>query len=73
MRKKTTAKILSYGKRSSVIHIKPSHEGKLHSDLGVKQDNKIPLSKLEQAKHSSSPAERKRATFAINARSWHHK
>ena len=74
-KKKTTAHILSYGKKKSAsgIHIKPSHEGELHSDLGVSQDSKIPMSKLEEAKHSSSPAERKRATFAINASHWHHK
>ena len=72
-KKRTTAKILGYGKRSSGIHIKPSHEGLLHKDLGVKQGGKIPLGDLEAAKHSSNPAERKRATFAINARSWNHK
>lgn len=52
------------------IKIKPSHKGRLHKDLGVKKGEKIPLKKLEAAKHSSSPAERKRANFAINARKW---
>ena len=52
------------------IHIKPSHKGLLHKNLKVKQGEKIPLSALQHAKHSSSPAERKRATFALNARSW---
>jgi len=55
-----------------MIKIKPSHKGLLHKNLGVKKGKKIPLSKLMAAKHSSSPAERKRATFAVNARGWHH-
>lgn len=46
--------------------IKPSHKGLLHKKLGVPQGEKIPAKKLEQAKHSKSPAERKEATFAEN-------
>ena len=57
----------------SGIHIKPSHEGKLHHGLHVPEGQKIPMSKLEEAKHSSSPAVRRRATFAINARGFKHK
>jgi hypothetical protein len=52
------------------INIKPSHRGLLHKDLGVKKGKKIPLSELMEAKKSSNPAERKRATFAANARRW---
>ena len=52
------------------INIKPSHKGLLHKELGVKEGEKIPESKLESAKHSSNPAERKRATFAENAKHW---
>lgn len=52
------------------IHIKPSHKGKLHADLGKKPGAKLSEKELEKAKHSKDPAERKRATFAINARSW---
>lgn len=48
------------------IRIKPSHRGLLHEELHVPQGQKIPASKLEAAKHSSDPAERKRANFAIN-------
>ena len=55
------------------IHIKPSHKGLLHKSLGISQKKGIPLSSLRKAKHSSSPAVRKRATFAMNARKWHHK
>jgi len=54
------------------IKIKPSHEGLLHKNLGVAKDKPIPAKKLEAAKHSSDPAERKRAVFAENAKHWHH-
>ncbi|MDE1868212.1 MAG: hypothetical protein KGI08_10955 [Thaumarchaeota archaeon] len=46
--------------------------GLLHSKLGVPQGHKIPMSKLQAAKHSSSPAMRKEANFAINARGFNH-
>ena len=59
-------------KNKSGIHIKPSHEGLLHKDLGKKKGAKLTLKDEEKAKNSSDPAERKRATFAINSRSWHH-
>lgn len=52
------------------IHIKPGNRGKLHEYLGVPKGTKIPVAKIEAAKHSKSPAVRKRATFALNARSW---
>jgi hypothetical protein len=52
------------------IDIKPSHRGLLHKDTHTAAGKKIPLSKLMAAKHSDDPAERKRATFALNARSW---
>src|SRR5262249_49806067 len=56
----------------SGIHIQPSHKGLLHSDLGVPQGQPIPAAKLEAAKHSSSPAIRRRANFAENAKPFHH-
>ena len=59
--------------KTRVIHIKKSHEGKLHAKLGKKPGAKLSLASEEKAKHSGSPAERKEATFAINARSWNHK
>ena len=58
--------------KKSGIHIKPSHEGRLHAKLGVPEGKHIPASKLEAAKHSSNPATRKQATFAENAKHWHH-
>ncbi len=54
------------------IHIKPSHKGLLHKALGVPQGEKIPLSAIAKAKRSKSPAMRKRATFAMNARHFSH-
>lgn len=54
------------------IHIKPSHKGLLHKDLGVPAGKPIPAGKLAAAKHSDNPAVRKRATFAENAKHWHH-
>lgn len=48
------------------IHIKPSHKGLLHKDLGVPEGQHIPKAKLRAAKHSKSAKIRKRATFAIN-------
>lgn len=58
--------------RGGNIHIKPENRGKLHEKLGVPKDEKIPEAKLEKAKHSSSPAERKQATFAENSKKWKH-
>lgn len=58
---------------STGIHIKASHEGKLRHGLKAKEGHNIPVAKLEAAKHSSDPVVRKRATFALNARNWHHK
>lgn len=54
------------------IEIKKSHEGLLHRDLHVPQGQKIPESKIEQAKNSPDPAVRKRANFAENAKHFHH-
>ncbi len=54
------------------IHIKPSHKGLLHKNLGISQGKKLTVKQEESAKHSSDPAERKRATFALNAGKWHH-
>ena len=52
------------------IHIKPSHRGKLHSELGVPAGEKIPEAKMERAEAHASPAEKKRIVFAQNARHW---
>lgn len=52
------------------ISIKPSRRGLLHHDLGVPEGKKIPAKALAKAEHSDSPAERKRAVFAENAKHW---
>ena len=54
------------------IHIKKSHEGLLHHKLGVPEGHHIPELKIDKAEHSSSPALRKEAQFAENAKHWHH-
>jgi hypothetical protein len=54
------------------IHIKPSHKGLLHKNLGVSQSKKLTLAQEKKAANSKDPAVRKRANFAINARKWHH-
>ena len=54
------------------IHIKKSHEGLLHKDLGVAAGKHIPAGKLEKAEHSTDTAVKKRAVFAENAKHWHH-
>ncbi|MGH8259857.1 MAG: hypothetical protein ACREUG_09220 [Steroidobacteraceae bacterium] len=50
------------------IHIKKTHEGRLHRALHVPQGQKIPLSKIVAAEHSSNPRLREEAQFAENAR-----
>ena len=54
------------------IHIKPENKGKLHAELGVPKGEKLTGGEIAKAKRSRNPAERKRATFAANARKWHH-
>lgn len=46
--------------------IGPVKKGALHSQMGIPQGEKIGKKRLESAKHSSSPQERKRANFALN-------
>ncbi|MGH7749609.1 MAG: hypothetical protein ACREQ5_33310 [Candidatus Dormibacteria bacterium] len=57
-------------KKKSGIHIKESHKGKLHAELGVAASKKIPAGKLATAKKNASPAEKKRIVFAQNAKKW---
>lgn len=53
------------------IHIKKSHVGLLHKNLGIKQGEKIPHSMLVSALgKTSSPAVKKRINFALNAAKW---
>jgi hypothetical protein len=54
----------------SGIHIKESHKGLLHKEMGIDKGKKIPEAKLEKAKKGAGAAEKKRITFAENARKW---
>lgn len=56
--------------KTKVIQIKSSHKGRLHGKLGVSKGKKLTVAEEEKAKSSGSPAERKEATFALNARKW---
>lgn len=55
-----------YRAKGGGVHIKPSHRGRLHRDLGVPEGEKIPMAKKEAAKHSKNPRIRKEANFAVN-------
>lgn len=55
----------------STIHIKEPKKGSLHTALGIKQEDKIPASKLV-VKESDSPSMVKKKVFAANARKWKH-
>lgn len=50
------------------IHIKPENRGKFTEYCGGKVTSEC----IAKGKRSSDPAIRKRATFAANARKWHH-
>ena len=56
--------------RRKPIRIKKSNQGKLRKSAKVKKGNNIPVSKLRAMKKSKNPKTRKRATFALNAKSW---
>jgi hypothetical protein len=57
---------------ADTIHINPKNKGKLHKKLHIAPGRKIPESDLSKALLSKSPAERKEAVFAENARKWRH-
>lgn len=42
----------------------PSSKGKLHEELHVPEEKKIPESKIKKAEHSKSPLLKKRAVLA---------
>lgn len=52
------------------IAIKKSAEGSLRSTAGVKKGEKIPVATLKKLASSPNPTTKKRAVFALNARSW---
>jgi len=55
------------------IHIKPSKQGSLRRATKTKKGKNIPVSTLRRLKRSRSPAMRKKANFALNARKWGHR
>jgi hypothetical protein len=55
------------------IYIKPSKQGSLRKATRTKKGKNIPMSTLQRLKKSGSPAMRKKANFAINARKWGHR
>jgi len=59
-------------RKKSTIRIKKSRQGSLRSALGAKKGQKIPVAKLRKAAKSGSPAMRKKAQFALNARKFKH-
>ena len=52
---------------------KPGGEkGKLHRELGIPTDEKIPTARLASAAHSSNPEIRRDAIRAETMKGWHH-
>lgn len=66
-----SGKVKPSGKHK-VINIKSANKGKLRKKLGAKKGSKLTVAELKKAKNSSSPATRKEATFAENAKHWNH-
>lgn len=54
----------------SGIKIKKSKQGSLRRATKTKKGQKIPVSKLRRLKKSGTPAQKKKANFALNARKW---
>lgn len=50
----------------------PAHKGQLHRDLGIPEDQPIPVEKLHEAAKSTDPKIAQRARLALVARTWHH-
>lgn len=48
------------------------HRGKLHSELGIPQGEKIPQARLAAAEHSSDREVRNDAIRAKTMEGWHH-
>ncbi len=47
-------------------------KGKLHRELGISVDKKIPAKRLEQAEHSRNPEIARDAKRAETMKHWHH-
>ena len=55
-------------KKRSGIKINPANQGKMRKTAGAKSGQNIPVSKLRKLKNSKNPTTRKRANFALNAK-----
>jgi hypothetical protein len=55
------------------IHIKGSHKGRLHRLTHTPEGQDIPKSKELWFKKHGTKAQKKEATFALNARKWRHR
>lgn len=62
----------SGGGKKNPIKIKAANAGKLRAAAAVKKGQKIPVAKLAALAKSKNPTTRRRAQFAINARSFNH-
>lgn len=62
-RKKTRS-----SKPPSGIKINPANQGKMRKTAGAKSGQKIPVERLRKLKNSKNPMTRKRANFALNAK-----
>lgn len=59
---------VSKRKSGSGIQINPANQGKMRKTAGAKSGQNIPVSKLRKLKNSKNPTTRKRANFALNAK-----
>ncbi len=50
------------------IQIKKANQGKMRKTAGTKSGQNISVQRLRQLKNSKTPTTRKRATFALNAK-----
>lgn len=55
-------------RKRSGIRIKKANQGKMRRTAGAKKGRKIPLATLRRLKKSRNPTTRKRANFALVAR-----
>lgn len=62
------------GGRTPKKDFKPSgKKGKLHREMGIPEDEKIPAGRLRAATHSNDPEKRRDAIRAETMKSWNHK
>ncbi len=67
-RKKKTSAKSSSSKPPSGIQINKANQGKMRKTAGAKSGQNISVQRLRQLKNSKNPTTRKRANFALNAK-----